>query len=337
MKSCTVYISKMLLFLFGLLFVSTFLSVKSYAYESPLYKSMDFRINGAPVGSVIEIIMIDDDNISRQERVVSVNVKEEYQTLKNIKAPSLYGDFDGGSISIEGSASSGYSINFNKLSIYRQTPWLKVTGTVLKGYDVSNAQEAGIANSVIDGANKSLAEPFYEGSIPVNENGELNKYVGLSFNSAEINYICSPHKYRVVYDSNATNKQIDSGYVNYGDGFNVLGNSFTRDGFNFKGWSLDKNNASKLYNEGDSLKNLTENDMATIYFYAIWERKDWDIFLINSSQNKESMLSKNLGNISRDYFQRDYFNRSQYLKNKDIRNRDYRGEYSVTKQGVIKN
>ena len=77
--------------------------------------------------------------------------------------------------------------------------------------------------------------------------------------------------------------------------------------------------------------------METIYFYAQWERKDWDVFLIKSSQNKESMLSKNLGNISRDYFQKDYFNRSQYLKNKDIRNIDYRGEYSVTKHGVIKN
>lgn len=336
MKSLWVYISKIILFLYGLLFISSLISVNSYASNSPLYKSMNFRINGAPVGSVIEFYLIDDDDKNNQVRILSLNVREDYQSLREVGVPSLYDGFDGGSISIEGSASTGFYVSFHEVSIYRQTPWLRITGTVLKGYDVSSALEIGEANSVIEGRNKSLAEPNYEGSIPVNENGELNKYVGLTFNGAEINYICSPHKYRVIYDSNGAGESKEQ-QVTYGENFNLQANSFIRDGFNFLGWSRERNSKNNIYREGECLKNLDENNGAVVYFYAVWEKKDWDVFLINSSQNNGILVSKEAAAISDSYFKKDYLNRSFILKNKDMGKDTYKGEYSVTKYGVTKN
>ncbi len=54
-------------------------------------------------------------------------------------------------------------------------------------------------------------------------------------------------------------------------------NLFTRNGYEFLGWHTSSGATTALYEEGDSVKNLTSNNNVTVPLYAIWKANSYEI------------------------------------------------------------
>ena len=268
-------ILKALIFLLFFIIIFSLINAKKskiYASNAPLYKTMSFRVCGAPVGSIIEIYMIDDTNKNRHQSVITLLVRENYQVVTDKVVPSFRGDYEGGTMNISGSAKDGYVINFNEVNIHSQTPWLRISGTVLKGFDVSSAMDYGVGNNYLAGPALEYSNPVTDGSTPVNANGELNKYVGMSFNAEKIVYNCREHNYNIIYDGNgATTGNTNSQTTGYTKSLSLAQNQFGRNGYTFMGWNSSPDGNGKTYRQGQVVSQLSEVDGAIIRLYAMWE------------------------------------------------------------------
>ena len=76
-------------------------------------------------------------------------------------------------------------------------------------------------------------------------------------------------KYTVKFDANGGSGSMKDEIFTNGKPQAVTGNSFTRDGYNFLGWSTDKNATKATHTDKQSIK--VEKDQT---LYAVWEKAD---------------------------------------------------------------
>lgn len=81
--------------------------------------------------------------------------------------------------------------------------------------------------------------------------------------------------YEIIFDSNGGSGSMDSLLCAYDTIYVLPDNCFTRKGYNFLGWSTNKNATTPTYTDGESVLNLTTAN--TIYLYAVWEGYDYSI------------------------------------------------------------
>lgn len=93
------------------------------------------------------------------------------------------------------------------------------------------------------------------------------------------------HTYSVVFNANngtgATSTQ--TGFV-YGTSKNLSQNAFTRSGYRFMGWATSAAGA-KVYNDGQSVSNLTVTDGGVVNLYAVWSRSEFSVTINNTYQD----------------------------------------------------
>ena len=95
--------------------------------------------------------------------------------------------------------------------------------------------------------------------------------------------VSRPNKYKVHYDKGATiaNGTMPDQEMTYDIDTNLTKNAFTREGYHWAGWSKAFS-TTKDYNDGETVKNLTDEDGATITLYARWETNN---YIINYDKN----------------------------------------------------
>lgn len=85
---------------------------------------------------------------------------------------------------------------------------------------------------------------------------------------------CADHKiankYTVRYHANGGTGIMNDSTYSYGTGDTLLPNQFTRPGYKFVGWTLDKNSNTINYNDGHRIYNLSSKDGDVIDLYAVW-------------------------------------------------------------------
>ncbi|MCR5725712.1 MAG: InlB B-repeat-containing protein, partial [Treponema sp.] len=82
--------------------------------------------------------------------------------------------------------------------------------------------------------------------------------------------IWKPHAYTIRFDANGGEGEMQSLPTLY-DAKTALPKSlFSRSGWQFAGWSLDKNAATADYSDRISVKNLTPEDNKAVTLYAVW-------------------------------------------------------------------
>lgn len=85
---------------------------------------------------------------------------------------------------------------------------------------------------------------------------------------------CADHKiankYTVRYHANGGTGVMNDSTYSYGTGDTLLPNQFTRPGYKFVGWTLDKNSNTINYNDGHRIYNLSSKDGDVIDLYAVW-------------------------------------------------------------------
>lgn len=95
----------------------------------------------------------------------------------------------------------------------------------------------------------------------------------------EVNY------YTIAFDGNgATSGSAASMAMAYDEEKNLTTNAFTRTGYTFAGWKLGDNE----YADGQTVKNLTVEDGATITLYAQWTPTEYTIIFHANNENVEN-------------------------------------------------
>lgn len=95
--------------------------------------------------------------------------------------------------------------------------------------------------------------------------GDITLYAGFRANT-----------YTIVFNANTGSGSMDGQSMTYDTAANLTANAFTKDKYTFKGWATSAG-GSVEYADGQSVKNLTAADGATISLYAVWELNSYTV------------------------------------------------------------
>ena len=95
--------------------------------------------------------------------------------------------------------------------------------------------------------------------------GDITLYAGFRANT-----------YTIVFNANTGSGSMDGQSMTYDTAANLTANAFTKDKYTFKGWATSAG-GSVEYTDGQSVKNLTAADGATISLYAVWELNSYTV------------------------------------------------------------
>ena len=103
-----------------------------------------------------------------------------------------------------------------------------------------------------------------------------------------------PIKYTVKYDPNGGNGTMAPTTDTYDSNETFRENTFTRTGYDFLGWSLDKNKTTADYTDKSNIPNLASLEGTEVTVYAIWSPKSYTVTLdVNSGNAWTSTTCKN--------------------------------------------
>lgn len=79
------------------------------------------------------------------------------------------------------------------------------------------------------------------------------------------------NKYKVIYNSNGGSGSMPESSHTYDQQSPLTSNTYTKDGYKFKGWSKTQN-GQVVYEDGEQVTNLVSSGSITLY--AVWEKED---------------------------------------------------------------
>ena len=99
--------------------------------------------------------------------------------------------------------------------------------------------------------------------------------------------------YKIVFDSNGGQGSMDGIDATYGESYVIPGNTMTRNGYDFVGWTLNQDGSGTVYKEGDPVTNLTDLNDESVHLYAKWAARTYTIEYdtaggINNPDNPET-------------------------------------------------
>ena len=98
--------------------------------------------------------------------------------------------------------------------------------------------------------------------------GNITLYAGFRANT-----------YTIVFNANTGSGSMSNQSMTYDTAANLTANTFTKDKYTFKGWATSAG-GSVEYADGQSVKNLTATDGATINLYAVWELNSYTVSFV---------------------------------------------------------
>ena len=88
--------------------------------------------------------------------------------------------------------------------------------------------------------------------------------------------VYTANTYTVKFDANGGTGTMSNQNFTYGTAQNLTANSFTRTGYTFAGWATSAN-GNKVYNDKQSVSNLSSTNGATVTLYAKWTANQYTI------------------------------------------------------------
>ena len=111
--------------------------------------------------------------------------------------------------------------------------------------------------------------------------GNITLYAGFRANT-----------YTIVFNANTGSGSMSNQTMTYDTAANLTANTFTKDKYTFKGWATTAGGAVE-YTDGQSVKNLTATDGATINLYAVWELNSYTVSFVVDGETT-SMINVNI-------------------------------------------
>lgn len=127
------------------------------------------------------------------------------------------------------------------------------------------------------------SKPKHEGYTATDWNGDLTSI--LADTTITLNY--RPNRYTVKFNGNAdgVNGETQSMDMEYGVTKGLTANGYSREGYNWTGWSTSPDGTGTKYNNGQDVSNLTASDGGTVNLYACWEIKRCTVTFIDGFDN----------------------------------------------------
>lgn len=222
------------------------------------------------------------------------------------------------SMDMEYDVTKGLTVNGYSREGYDWTGWSTSsdgTGTKYNnGQDVSNltASDGGTVNlyacwkikrctvTFIDGFDNTVIlrkEVDYGTTVPAPEPPVHKGYKPVKSNptvqsdmSVTIKY--EPISYTIRFDGNAANVSGTTASMNmkYGAKANLTENGYSREGYDWTGWSMSSDGTGIKYSNGKEISNLSDSDNSTVTMYACWKIKRCTITFIDGFDN--TVISK---------------------------------------------
>ena len=84
----------------------------------------------------------------------------------------------------------------------------------------------------------------------------------------------TPIKYNIKYNANGGKGKMSSKKnLKYNKSYKLANNKFTKKGYKFVGWTLNKKGTGKVYKNKSYIKNLTTKNKNTVTLYAKWKKR----------------------------------------------------------------
>ena len=97
----------------------------------------------------------------------------------------------------------------------------------------------------------------------------------------------APFPYSVKFNANGGTGTMSNESFTYGTAKALTANAFTRTGYTFQGWATSASGA-KVYNDKQSVFNLTETSGAVVSLYAVWKSALYMVIDLSSGANSSS-------------------------------------------------
>ena len=111
--------------------------------------------------------------------------------------------------------------------------------------------------------------------------GDITLYAGFRANT-----------YTIVFNANTGSGSMSNQSMTYDTAANLTANAFTKTGYTFKGWA-NSAGGSIAYTNGQSVKNLSAEQGATVNLYAVWEANTYTI-TFNANGGTGSMSNQSM-------------------------------------------
>ena len=247
------------------------------------------------------------------DTTITLNYRPNRYTVKfNGNADGVNGETQ--SMDMEYGVTKGLTANGYSREGYDWTGWSTSpdgTGTKYNnGQDISNltASDGGTVNlyacwkikrctvTFIDGFDNTVIlrkEVDYGTTVPAPEPPVHKGYKPVKSNptvqsdmSVTIKY--EPISYTVRFDGNAANVSGTTASMNmkYGAKANLTENGYSREGYDWTGWSRSSDGTGTKYSNGQEISNLSDSDNSTVTLYACWKIKRCTITFIDGFDNK---------------------------------------------------
>lgn len=90
--------------------------------------------------------------------------------------------------------------------------------------------------------------------------------------------VWQPIKYSIQFDSNGGSGLVSQmNNLNYGLRYKLTTNTFTKEGYTFKGWSKNKESNVVYYLNNQNVYNLATKDGEVITLYAVWQKNEYNV------------------------------------------------------------
>lgn len=98
----------------------------------------------------------------------------------------------------------------------------------------------------------------------------------------DLTAVATANPYTIAYNNNGGSGTMSSTSATYGTYVTLRANTFTKDKYIFKGWATSST-GSKVYDNQQSVINLTTTKNGTVTLYAVWE-KDPNAVFVNTTK-----------------------------------------------------
>ena len=157
-------------------------------------------------------------------------------------------------------------------------------------------QEKGTPTILIDGPTRE-GYKFMGWATARNATSGLSEGTEYLMNNNTILYATwSAIKYKINFNPNDGTGTMQDQTMTYNIKAKLRSNAFTRDNYEFLGWSLTKDGEVKYVNEEEVL-NLTKENGATIKLYAVWKQTRQNYCFLNAGKGKYYQKYTGVGDL----------------------------------------
>lgn len=89
--------------------------------------------------------------------------------------------------------------------------------------------------------------------------------------------VWAKNSYTVMFNANGGTGNMGDMTFTYGTAQNLSANAFTRTGYTFDGWATDPKTTEKVYEDGESVSNLSKENGGRVTLYAVWKANTYTI------------------------------------------------------------